>query len=50
MMLKLGDHGEAVEELQRNLNKLGSLLLIDGDFGPITQGTTTPAEGGRGAP
>src|SRR5438128_11109515 len=43
MMLKLGDHGEAVKELQRNLNKLGSLLLIDGDFGPITQAAIVDA-------
>jgi hypothetical protein len=26
--LKLGDHGEGVKNLQRGLNRLGSLLLV----------------------
>src|SRR5689334_12316720 len=37
MGLKFGDHGDPVKALQRGLNKLGSLLLIDGDFGPGTR-------------
>jgi peptidoglycan hydrolase-like protein with peptidoglycan-binding domain len=37
MVLKRGDSGDAVKTLQRNLNKLGSMLSIDGDFG---KGTT----------
>jgi hypothetical protein len=41
--LKLGDHGDAVKRLQRGLNKLGSLLLVDGDFGPITEAAVVDA-------
>ncbi len=37
MLLKRGDSGSAVKELQRALNKLGSILLVDGDFGPGTE-------------
>ena len=37
MLLKPGDSGEGVRSLQRGLNKLGSLLLIDGGFGPATR-------------
>ena len=37
MLLKLRDKGEAVKDLQRGLNKLGALLLVDGDFGPGTE-------------
>jgi peptidoglycan hydrolase-like protein with peptidoglycan-binding domain len=37
MLLKQGDVGDAVKGLQRGLNKLGSMLLIDGDFGPVTR-------------
>jgi len=35
-MLKLGDSGDAVKVLQGGLNKFGALLLMDGDFGPLT--------------
>ncbi len=37
MPLKLGDSGEGVRILQRGLNKLGSILLVDGGFGPATR-------------
>ena len=37
MTLRFKDHGEPVKRLQRNLNKLGSILLVDGDFGPGTR-------------
>lgn len=37
MLLKLNDSGEGVRSLQRGLNKLGSLLLVDGGFGPGTR-------------
>ena len=35
--LRRGDGGEPVKDLQRRLNKLGSVLLIDGDFGIDTE-------------
>ena len=37
MVLSLNDAGEAVKALQRDLNKLGALLNIDGHFGEGTQ-------------
>jgi GH24 family phage-related lysozyme (muramidase) len=37
MVLKRGDNNDAVKALQRNLNKLGSMLLVDGDFGQGTE-------------
>jgi peptidoglycan hydrolase-like protein with peptidoglycan-binding domain len=37
MILRLRDSGDNVKQLQRNLNKIGSALLIDGDFGPGTR-------------
>jgi Putative peptidoglycan binding domain len=37
MILRKGDKGPAVMTLQRMLNKIGSLLLVDGDFGPATR-------------
>jgi GH24 family phage-related lysozyme (muramidase) len=37
MILRLRDNGDNVKQLQRNLNKLGSALLIDGDYGPGTR-------------
>jgi peptidoglycan hydrolase-like protein with peptidoglycan-binding domain len=36
-MLQLNDAGDAVRALQRDLNKLGSLLTIDGHYGAGTQ-------------
>src|SRR5258706_11573664 len=36
MLLRLHASGEPVKSLQRSLNKLGSMLLIDGGFGPVT--------------
>src|SRR5438445_187663 len=38
-MLKLarGDKGPEVKQLQRALNRLGSMLLVDGDFGSSTE-------------
>ena len=35
-VLRTGDRGEPVKTLQRHLNKLGALLLVDGDFGRAT--------------
>ena len=37
MLLKEGDSGDAVKALQRGLNKLGSILIVDGGFGPATR-------------
>jgi peptidoglycan hydrolase-like protein with peptidoglycan-binding domain len=33
MILRFGDVGGGVKHLQRGLNRLGSLLLVDGQFG-----------------
>jgi hypothetical protein len=41
--LKRGDTGEPVKAAQRDLNKLGSLLVIDGDFGPMTEAAVAEA-------
>src|SRR2546428_10365478 len=34
MILRLNDHGVPVKGLQRNLSKLGAILLVDGDLEP----------------
>lgn len=36
MQLKPGDSGDAVKTLQSGLNKFGAILLLDGDYGPLT--------------
>jgi peptidoglycan hydrolase-like protein with peptidoglycan-binding domain len=43
MVLKLGNKGDAVKTLQRGLNKLGAILLVDGDFGPGTRDAVVDA-------
>ena len=43
MALRFRDHGDAVKVLQRGLNRLGALLLIDGDFGPGTRDAVADA-------
>ncbi len=43
MLLKQGDSGEPVKSLQRGLNRLGSMLLVDGDFGPGTRDAVVDA-------
>lgn len=35
--LRRGSRGDAVRELQRRLNELGSTLAVDGKYGPATQ-------------
>ena len=50
MLLKFRDHGDAVKTLQRGLNKVGSLLLIDGDFGPGTRDAVADARVTLGLP
>src|SRR5262249_52272897 len=36
MILRSGDSGDAVKALQRGLNRMGAMLLVDGDFGAGT--------------
>ena len=43
MVLRRGDKGDAVKDLQRALNRLGSLLLVDGDFGQGTEAAVADA-------
>jgi peptidoglycan hydrolase-like protein with peptidoglycan-binding domain len=43
MILERGDKSEAVKTLQRGLNKLGLLLLVDGDFGGGTEAAVADA-------
>jgi peptidoglycan hydrolase-like protein with peptidoglycan-binding domain len=50
MLLKRGDSGDVVKDLQRALNKLGSLLLVDGDFGSGTEAAVTDARVALGRP
>lgn len=47
-MLKRSDKGEPVKALQRSLNLLGSMLLIDGDFGESTEAAVVDARGALG--
>jgi GH24 family phage-related lysozyme (muramidase) len=50
MTLANGDKGDSVKDLQRGLNKLGSLLLVDGDFGGSTTAAVVDARGTLGLP
>jgi peptidoglycan hydrolase-like protein with peptidoglycan-binding domain len=43
MVLRRGDRGERVKALQRRVNRLGSLLLVDGDFGVSTEAAVVDA-------
>jgi peptidoglycan hydrolase-like protein with peptidoglycan-binding domain len=38
MVLRDGDSGDSVKTLQRGLNRMGAMLLVDGDFGAGTRG------------
>src|SRR5258708_3897241 len=49
-MLRFGDKGDAVKELQRNLNKLAPLLIVDGDFGTGTRDAVPDARAVLGLP
>lgn len=49
-MLKRGDRGDAVKAVQRGLNRMGSLLLVDGDFGPSTCDAVIDARTALGRP
>jgi peptidoglycan hydrolase-like protein with peptidoglycan-binding domain len=50
MLLKRKDKGEPVKALQRSLNLLGSMLLIDGDFGDATEAAVVEARTALGLP
>src|SRR5688572_13391657 len=50
MVLRQGSQGEDVKELQRGLNKLGELVLVDGDFGPGTARAVSAARVTLGMP
>jgi hypothetical protein len=50
MMLRTGDRGDAVKALQRGLNKLGALLLVDGEFGGGTATAVGDARRALGRP
>jgi GH24 family phage-related lysozyme (muramidase) len=43
MNLRLNSNGDSVKQLQRDLNKLGSILLVDGDFGLGTRSAVIAA-------
>jgi len=43
MMLRKGDKNDAVKAFQRGLNKLGAMLIVDGDFGRSTETAVTDA-------
>jgi hypothetical protein len=42
-MLTRGNTGEAVKKLQRDLNRLGSMLKVDGDYGSSTEAAVADA-------
>jgi peptidoglycan hydrolase-like protein with peptidoglycan-binding domain len=50
MALRRGEKSAAVKELQRSLNRLGALLLVDGDFGGGTEQAVTDARAVLGLP
>jgi len=50
MLLRPGANGEDVKALQRGLNKLGELVLVDGAFGPGTAQAVSAARVTLGMP
>ena len=48
--LRRGDSGSTVKTVQRDLNKLGSLLVVDGDFGPSTEAAVVDASAALAQP
>jgi hypothetical protein len=50
MVLRRGDKSDEVKELQRSLNRMGALLLVDGDFGPATEQAVSEARSLLGLP
>lgn len=50
MVLRTGDVGDRVKTLQRALNKLGAMLLVDGQFGAGTRDAVADARVALGCP
>jgi peptidoglycan hydrolase-like protein with peptidoglycan-binding domain len=50
MTLGTGDKGEGVKQLQRDLNKLGAMLIVDGDFRSSTRDAVIDARAMLNAP
>ena len=50
MVLRTGDVGDRVKTLQRGLNKLGAMLLVDGQFGAGTRDAVADARVALGCP
>lgn len=50
MNLALNDTGEPVKVVQRHLNKLGSMLTVDGQFGPSVQAAVVDARASLAMP
>jgi peptidoglycan hydrolase-like protein with peptidoglycan-binding domain len=50
VVLRLGDKSPEVKTLQRDLNKLGAMLLVDGAFGGATKNAVTSARQSLGVP
>ena len=50
MLLTTGSPRELVKGLQRGLNRVGSILLVDGDFGPATHDAVADARVALGLP
>jgi hypothetical protein len=50
MVLRRGDNGDTVKDLQRSLNRMGALLLVDGEFGPATEQAVADARAVLGLP
>ena len=50
MLLKQGDNGASVKALQRGLNKLGEMVLVDGEFGTGTSAAVAGARLSLGLP
>jgi GH24 family phage-related lysozyme (muramidase) len=50
VLLTTGSPCELVKGLQRGLNRVGSILLIDGDFGPATRDAVADARVALGLP
>ena len=50
MVVRTGDSGEPVKDVQRGLNKLGAMLLVDGEYGRSTRDAVAIARQRLGCP